>query len=86
MRVCPFSNNGPNEDQISEEVFDYNSGNYAEVVGYYKSLYAGHVSEQAVRKKVTSGGILTYTLSELLKRDLVDAIVHVKIRRAGYVI
>ena len=78
LEVCPFSNNGPNEDQISEEVFDYNSGNYAEVVGYYKSLYAGHVSEQAVRKKVTSGGILTYTLSELLKRDLVDAIVHVK--------
>ena len=52
--------------RLVKRSFDYNSGNYAEVVGYYKSLYAGHVSEQAVRKKVTSGGILTYTLSELL--------------------
>ena len=76
--VCPFSNSQPNEDEISQKVFDYEAGSYAEVVGYYQSLYAGHVSETALRKKVTSGGILTYTLSELLKRDLVDAVVHIK--------
>ncbi|MDF7807639.1 Coenzyme F420 hydrogenase/dehydrogenase, beta subunit C-terminal domain [Pontiellaceae bacterium B12219] len=78
LAVCPFSNEGPNEDEISQRVFDYESGSYAEVVGYHKALYAGHVSDTGLRKKVTSGGILTYTLSELLKRDLVDAVVHVK--------
>jgi coenzyme F420-reducing hydrogenase beta subunit len=78
LAVCPFSNEGPNEDEISQQVFDYESGSYAEVVGYHKALYAGHVSDAGLRKKVTSGGILTYTLSELLKRDLIDAVVHVK--------
>jgi coenzyme F420-reducing hydrogenase beta subunit len=78
LSVCPFSNEGPNEDEISQQVFDYDSGNYSEVIGYHKSLYAGHVSDSGLRKKVTSGGILTYTLTELLKRDLVDAVVHVK--------
>lgn len=78
LAVCPFSNEGPNEDAISKEVFDYDAGSYAEVVGYYKGLYAGHVSDTALRKKVTSGGIITYTLSELLRRDLVDAVVHIK--------
>jgi coenzyme F420-reducing hydrogenase beta subunit len=78
LAVCPFSNEGPNEDEISKEVFDYQSGSYVEVVGYHKALYVGHVSDMGLRKKVTSGGILTYTLTELLKRDLVDAVVHVK--------
>jgi coenzyme F420-reducing hydrogenase beta subunit len=78
LAVCPFSNDGPNEDEISKAVFDYDAGSYAEVIGYYQDLYAGHVSDKALRKKVTSGGILTFTLSELLKRNLVDAVVHVK--------
>ena len=78
LEVCPFSNKGPNEDEISQDIFDYAEGTFTEVVGFHRALYAGHVSEEALRTKVTSGGILTYTLSELLKRDLVDAIVHVK--------
>lgn len=78
LAVCPFSNEGPNEDAISKEVFEYDAGAYAEVIGYYQGLYAGHVSDKGLRRKVTSGGILTYTLSELLRRDLVDAVVHVK--------
>lgn len=78
LKVCPFSNEGPDEDEISQEIFDYNTGSYTEVIGFYKSLYAGHVSDEEVRPKVTSGGILTYVLSELLKRDLIDAVVHVK--------
>ena len=78
LAVCPFSNEGPNEDAVSKEVFDYDAGTYADVIGYYKALYAGHVVDEALRKKVTSGGILTYTLSELLRLDLVDAVVHVK--------
>ena len=78
LEVCPFSNKGPNEDEISQNVFNYSEGSYTEVVGFHRALYAGHVSEEALRTKVTSGGILTYTLSELLKRDLVDAVVHIK--------
>jgi coenzyme F420-reducing hydrogenase beta subunit len=78
LSVCPFSNEGPNEDAISKEVFDYDAGSYVDVIGYHRALYVGHVSDEGIRKKVTSGGILTYTLTELLKRNLVDAVVHIK--------
>jgi len=76
--VCPFSNQGLNEDEISDRVFDKSSGAEGAVIGYYRSLYAGHVVEDKIRDKATSGGIITWTLAQLLERDLVDAVIHIK--------
>jgi coenzyme F420-reducing hydrogenase beta subunit len=78
LAVCPFSNENLNEDQISQQVFDPTEGQVGEVIGYYQSLYAGHVTDENVRIKVTSGGIISWTLSQLLERGLIDAVIHVK--------
>lgn len=78
LAVCPFSNSGLNEDQISEKVFDPGKGQVGDVIGYYQSLYAGHVTNDGWREKVTSGGIITWTLTQLLERGLVDGVIHIK--------
>ncbi len=78
LEVCPFSNEGLNEDQISEKVFDQEKGRVGDVIGYYQSLYAGHVVDDEVREKVTSGGIITWTCRQLLQRGMVDAVIHIK--------
>ncbi len=78
LAVCPFSNEGLNEDQISEEVFDQDKGQVGDVIGYYQSLYAGHVVEDDLRAKVTSGGIITWALTQLLEKDHIDAVIHIK--------
>lgn len=76
--VCPFSNMGLNEDEMSNIIFDQSKGKIGEVIGYYQGLYAGHFDDENIRMKTTSGGIITYTLIQLINRKLVDAVIHVK--------
>lgn len=76
--VCPFSNTGLNEDELSKQLFIQNKGENDDVLGYYNGLFAGHVIENSIRDKTTSGGIITWTLLELLRLDLIDAVIHVK--------
>lgn len=74
--ACPFSNEGPDEDEIGCECFG--AACLKDVrIGYYKSLHVGHVSEGAVRKRSASGGILTWVLCELLRQGVVDGVAHV---------
>lgn len=77
LSVCPFSNSGLNEDEISEKVFDYQEGKVGDVIGYYRSLFAGHVTDDNLRLKTTSGGIITWALSQLLEKDMIDAVIHI---------
>ena len=77
-QVCPFSDVGLNEDEIAQKVFDRTLGQYGEIIGYYQSLFAGHVVEPELRSKVTSGGIITWTLNQLLEQGYVDAVIHIK--------
>lgn len=83
LNVCPFSNSGLNEDELSRNVFDQSKGKVGDVIGYYRSLYAGHVTEDDMRSKTTSGGIITWVLSQLLERKMVDAVIHVKESQKG---
>lgn len=78
LAVCPFSNEGMNEDEISNKAFDISLGNVSEVIGYYQSLYAGHISDTNTRLKCSSGGIITFVLSQLIQNNIVDAVIHVK--------
>lgn len=77
LLVCPFSNDGPNEDDLGMQLFG-DSGQHDASVGYYESLYIGHVAEGKFREKGTSGGIITWMLTELLQTGKVDAVCHVK--------
>jgi coenzyme F420-reducing hydrogenase beta subunit len=75
--VCPFTNKGPNETEISEELFPEASivDSHA---GRYSYAYAGWVEEDNFRKNGSSGGMVSWFLCELLKNNEVDYVVHVK--------
>lgn len=79
LKVCPNSAKSLNEDQISEKLFREIPGiKYEKRVGYYKDLYAGHVVEGDYREKASSGGFGTWIFKELLEKDLIDGVIHVK--------
>ena len=77
INTCPFSNSGPNEDIIASDLYSCGS-NYHTDIGYYKDLFIGYVAEGDFRVKGTSGGIITWLITEMLNRDMVDRIIHVK--------
>lgn len=78
-QVCPSSDESPNEDLVSKELFGGLPGiKYDDKIGYYKSLYIGHVSEGEYRQNGSSGGFGTWILKELFENDLIDAVIHVK--------
>lgn len=79
LSVCPFSNESPNEDVISNELYgSIDSVQYDKRVGYYLGLYGGFVNEGDYRKNGSSGGIGTWIFSELFRRNLIDGVIHVK--------
>lgn len=79
LHACPFSNNGPNEDQLGETLFNTNQDVEKDLrLGHYRSLYMGHVEEGSYREKATSGGVISWLLATLLEKDLVDFAIHVK--------
>lgn len=79
MSVCPNSDKSPNEDEISKELYANVPGiKYDKRIGYYKDLYAGHVIEGEYRNNASSGGFGTWIFKELLERNLIDGVIHVK--------
>lgn len=78
LEICPFSDNGENEDGIAKKKFELVGSEYDEKIGYYNSLYVGHVSSGAFREKGTSGGVISWVLAKLLEQGMVDRVIHVK--------
>ncbi len=79
LMICPFSDKGKHEDEIGRELFGDCLKDSR--IGYYKQTYVGHVKDKRLHKKSTSGGIITWLLLELLKKNKVDAVIHVKTSR-----
>lgn len=75
--VCPFADKGSHEDEISRYLFG-DRCDHDPRIGYYAATYAGHVSDSSFRQNGSSGGMGTWLAVELLRRGLVDAVVHVK--------
>lgn len=78
--VCPFLDN-PDEDEIGRQLFSDTCQSHPKF-GYYSGTYAGYVAEGDFRKKGSSGGMGTWIATELLRKGLVDAVIHVKERKA----
>lgn len=79
QNVCLNSSVSPNEDEISSKIYGSIPGiNFDSKIGYYNSLYAGHVLEGNYRKNASSGGFGTWIFKELFERDLIDGVIHVK--------
>lgn len=77
--VSPILNKEINESLISKKLYkNINGVKYDEKIGYYVSLYAGHVNEGEYRENASSGGMGTWIFKELFEKDLIDGVIHVK--------
>ncbi|MEA5509372.1 Coenzyme F420 hydrogenase/dehydrogenase, beta subunit C-terminal domain [Crocosphaera sp. UHCC 0190] len=75
--ICPFSDKSLNEDQLGQELFSQDC-KYDEKLGYYLETYAGYVNEGDYRHYGSSGGMGSWIISQLLSKNLVDGVIHVK--------
>jgi coenzyme F420-reducing hydrogenase beta subunit len=77
VAVCPFSATAENEDEIAARIFP-NAVNRHRAVGSWATAYVGAVTEGAFRKNGSSGGLVSWTLHELFRLNLIDGVVHVR--------
>ena len=75
LNVCPFSDDGSNEDELALTLFPEIKQDAR--IGRYRGLYAGYVQEGEFREKGSSGGVVSWVLAELLKKNLADKVIHV---------
>jgi coenzyme F420-reducing hydrogenase beta subunit len=77
--VCPNLNDQIDESEIAKRLYDNIYGiQYDKRIGYFTSLYAGHVNEGRYRENASSGGMGTWIFKELFEKDLIDGVIHVK--------
>ncbi len=77
-KVCPFSANVPDEDTIGLGLFSDACGQKVDGLGYFRSLYGGHVTQEGFRERGSSGGFGSWILNELLETGAVDYVIHVR--------
>ena len=77
LAVCPFYPEGPNEDQIGEELFGQHAQRHHEI-GYHTQVYAARVTDTTLFEQSSSGGVARWVLGKMLERGLVDKVIHVE--------
>lgn len=77
IKICPFSGESPNEDEIGERLFK-SIKNYDSSLGYYINNFAGYSNEYDTRDIAASGGLTTWLLIHLLNNKLIDGVIHVR--------
>lgn len=77
--ISPNLNKEINESDIAKKLYENIQGiQFDKRIGYFTSLYAGHVSEGEYRDSGSSGGMGTWIFKELFEKDLIDGVIHVK--------
>lgn len=77
--VSPNLNDRTSETEIADHLYeDIENIDYDDRLGYYSSLYVGHVNEGEFRKQASSGGMGTWVFKELFEKDMIDYVIHVK--------
>ena len=67
--LSPNYTDSTNESLVAQELYsDVEEIQYDSRIGYYKSLYIGHVLEENYRKNASSGGIGTWIFKELFEK------------------
>ncbi len=70
--------NSNNIDRVSKGLFSKIPNiHFNKKIGYYSDLYVGYVKEGNYRENGSSGGFASWILNELLKRKLIDGVIHV---------
>lgn len=77
IEACPFADPGLHENELSRELYSGSCDTHHPEVGYYRSIFAGHVVDENMRQKTSSGGLITWLATQMLEQGLVDAVVHV---------
>ncbi|MGE3541889.1 MAG: Coenzyme F420 hydrogenase/dehydrogenase, beta subunit C-terminal domain [Candidatus Tectimicrobiota bacterium] len=75
-RTCPFSPLASNEDELAPALFPDAVQQHA-AVGRFHAAYVGHVAEEDFRAQGSSGGMVSWVLTELLRTGMIEAAVHV---------
>jgi len=73
--VCPFSAER-NEDDLGHSLYGSDC-QFDARIGYYKDIYAGHVTEDEYRRNGSSGGLVTWVLSRLFTEGDIEGVIHV---------
>lgn len=77
--VSPNLNEKINESDMAKNLYNKVDGiNFDKRIGYYTSLYVGHVNQGNYRENASSGGMGTWIFKELFEKDLIDGVIHVK--------
>jgi coenzyme F420-reducing hydrogenase beta subunit len=75
LKVCPFSGDNDNEDEISRDLFNQQKEiRRRNIVGYYLECFTGYVRDENKRIASTSGGLITWLAEEMLSSGKVDAV------------
>ncbi|PSR56983.1 coenzyme F420 hydrogenase [Adhaeribacter arboris] len=75
-QTCPFSPGARNEDYLANNL--YPSAPQQDVaIGRFQTAYVGHVGEEDFRLQGSSGGMVTWVATELLRKGLIDGVAHV---------
>ena len=75
-RTCPFSPAAADESQLAGALFA-DAAHADAQVGRWRAAYVGHVAQPGFRERGSSGGMVSWTASELLRTGAVDAVAHV---------
>ena len=76
--VSAMSNSELDETSLGKKLFAKTIDiKHDPILGFYTNLYAGYVVEGNFRKNASSGGLGTWILTQLLKKKLIDGVIHV---------
>lgn len=78
VEACPFTNIGPDEDELSAALFGTQCMNVDDRIGHFIRTYAGWVNDADLRERASSGGMGTWLQRELLQQGEVDAVLNVE--------
>lgn len=74
LKVCPFNDQNENETELGKNLYgNINGVNYLPETGYYLNSYVGY--SEKFRQSSASGGMTTWLLTTLLKKNIVDHVI-----------
>lgn len=75
-KTCPFSPVAEKEDELSVLNFP-STPQHSDTIGRFQKAFVGHVREDNFRTQGSSGGMVTWVASELMRKGLIDGVAHV---------
>jgi coenzyme F420-reducing hydrogenase beta subunit len=75
-KTCPFSPSAIKENTIATDLY-CDAEQSSAYLGKFQKAYVGHVEEEDFRTRGSSGGMVTWVATELMRKGLIDGVAHV---------